>query len=133
MFCFKDYTCTYNISLSPSFFFLHFKPTRYGEKAEFHAYGQIKDREAYDAQILCNVKYTGKNAGSFLVNQPIFEGEVLNPKLLREKLKEISNGKHVLFYLHGFSEQLSWIIYDTMKRVKSRCTKYHVVPRKCMI
>jgi len=108
-------------------------PTRYGEKVEFHAYGQIEGREAYGAQILCNVKYTGKDAGSFFINQPIFEGEVVNPKLLREKLKEISNGKHVLFYLHGFSEQLSWIIYDTMKRVKSRCTKYHVVPRKYMI
>ena len=76
----------------------------YGKQVRFHG---NQNKSGYEAQILCNVKYTGHIAGTSRRNQPVFEGTNLNPKNLKEKLKELSRGKHILFYIPG--KFMSWI------------------------
>jgi len=102
-------------------------PKKYGEMVEFTGYGL--DTDPYDAQILCDVMYTGRNAGSSMGrNQPIFVGISIDPKHFYKKLKQVSGGKHILFFIHGFSIQPEKIIYEMMVGAPSTVTKYRIIP-----
>ena len=76
---------------------------------------------------MCNVSYTGTDTG-WKRGQPIFQGTVLDPKDLLKKLKEISSGRHILFYIHDSYDQPEWVIFENQKIVPANVTKYFVVP-----
>ena len=100
--------------------------TAYGEVVQFHGKTDLYFDQS-KAQILCNVSYTGTDTG-WKRGQPIFQGTVLDPKDLLKKLKEISSGHHILFYVHDIHDQPEWVIFENQKIVPANVTKYFVVP-----